>query len=159
MGDQWRKEMSADVKIPFDVGDHASFSKTISESDIYLFSGISGDMNPVHVDENYMNGTSLGHRIAHGLLVFSIASSTEYLLLSHHPKAGKLEERGLTYLSCGYDKVRFLKPVFIGDTIRSVYEITQVDEEKMKTMAHISVFNQQDELVFVADHILKFLKK
>lgn len=147
------------VNIPFQVGDRAVSSKTVSEGELYLFAGISGDMNPVHVNEQYMSRTGMKHRIAHGLLVFAIASATEYILLSHHPHAEKMEESGLTYLSYGYDKVRFLKPVYIGDTLTSTYEISAVEEEAMRTVADLKVVNQAGELVFVARHILKFLPR
>lgn len=151
--------MNHDLKIPFEIGDKATSGKTIGESDVYLFAGISGDMNPVHVNEQYMSQTDLKCRIAHGLLVFSLASATEYILLSHHPNASKMDESGLTYLSSGYDKVRFLKPVFIGDTMNSTYEIKAIDCTTMRSTAHLSAVNQHGELVFVADHTLKFLPK
>lgn len=146
-------------KIPFSVGDRSVFSKTITETDVYLFAGISGDMNPVHVNASYMANTDMKRCIAHGLLVFAIASGTEYIFLSHSPKAPELEACGLTYLSYGYDKVRFLKPVYYGDTMTAVYEITSVDDEAMKSTASLTVTNQAGELVFVATHILKFFPK
>ncbi len=146
----------AEHKIPFSVGDKSEFCKTVTETDVSLFAGISGDMNPVHVNADYMSKTDLKERIVHGLLVFSIASGTEYVFLSHHPKAHLLDECGLTYLSAGYDKVRFLKPVFFGDTLTSTYEVTEVDEEAMKSYASLNVVNQKGELVFVAKHILKY---
>jgi len=151
--------MSNTLKIPFEVGDRVSTSKTISESDIYLFAGVSGDMNPVHVNEQYMSQTDLKHRIAHGLLVFSIASGTECTLLSYHPHASKMEDCGITYLSYGYDKVRFLKPVFIGDTVTSTYEVAEIDDEIMRSLGKMTVVNQNGDLVFVATHILKFFPK
>lgn len=147
------------LKIPFQVGDKAVSSKTVSEGELYLFAGISGDMNPVHVNEQYMNRTDMKHRIAHGLLVFSIASATEYIILSHHPNARKMDESGLTYLSYGYDKVRFLKPVYIGDTLTSTYEISEIEDDAMRSIARLSVVNQNGELVFVARHILKFFPR
>lgn len=146
-------------RIPFCPGDKATFSKTITETDVILFAGISGDMNPVHVNADYMQKTEMGERIAHGLLVFSIASGVEYVFLSHHPKAYLLEANGLTYLSAGYDKVRFLKPVFFNDTMTATYEILSVDEEHMKSIASLNAKNQKGELVFVSTHILKYLPK
>lgn len=153
------RELSREWKIPFQVGDQATSSKTVSEGEIYLFAGISGDMNPVHVNEQYMSRTDMKRRIAHGLYVFSMASATEYIILSHHPNAKKMDESGLTYLSYGYDHVRFLKPVYIGDTLTSTYEVTAIENDAMRLIAQLSVVNQEDELVFVARHILKFFPK
>ena len=96
-------------------------SKTVSESDVYLFAGITGDFDQNHVDEEFCKRTSFGRRIAHGALIlgYTSAASTQILHAFDRPM-----------VSVGYDRVRFLKPVYFGDTITVDYEITQVVPEK-----------------------------
>jgi len=146
--------MSNTPKIPFVVGDKAVFSKTITETDVVMYAGISGDMSPPHVNQDYMSKTELKTRVAHGILTMGVSAATEYIILCYGPKAQALQESGLTYLSYGYDKVRFLKPVYFGDTITATYEIILVDDEKMRTTARLSAVNQRGDLVFVSEHIL-----
>src|SRR3982074_3227513 len=90
------------------IGLSTRFSKTVSESDVYLFAGITGDLEPHHVDEEYCHGTSLGHRVARGALIigYMSAASTRILGGGRRPM-----------VSAGYDRIRFLKPVYLGDTI------------------------------------------
>lgn len=134
--------------IPFKVGDHVSCSKTISESDVYLFAGITGDFCANHVNEEYMKKTPYGRRIAHGVLGLGIscAASTRFGEMSSVP-----------CVSYGYDKIRFIKPIFIGDTITATYTCEVIDEENKKTFSKIEIKNQNGELCTVATHILKFL--
>ena len=141
-------------KIPFVVGDKSVFSKTITETDVIIYAGISGDFSPPHVNQDYMSKTELKACVAHGILTMSVSSATEYIILCYGPKAQALKESGLTYLSYGYDKVRFIKPVYFGDTITATYEIIFVDDEKMRTTARLSAINQRGDLVFVSEHIM-----
>ena len=146
-----------DFAIPYELGFTAYFSKTVSEADVYLFAGISGDMNRVHLNEQYMNTTSLGHRVAHGMLTFSIASAAETELLN--AKFKEMEDLGISYLSAGYEHVRFIKPVFFGDTLNVSYELTDINNETKKTIGKLTVTNQKGEVVLVGNHILKFFLK
>ncbi len=138
----------ADMKIPLRVGDTTSFSKTVGESDVYLFAGITGDFSPNHVNEEIMKGTTYGRRVAHGVLSLGFASTTSTLMI---------ERTGMTAVSYGYDRVRFMGPVLVGDTITATYTIAEIDEETLKTYADIEVVNQRGELCTVARHILKFI--
>ena len=136
--------------IPFEVGDTTSFTKTISESDVYLFAGITGDYSQMHMNEEFMKTTPYKTRIVHGVLTFAFASTASTQI--------QLQARSeVPSVSYGYDRLRFVKPVYFGDTITAKYTITQIDEENLKTFAKVEVFNQRDELCVVAQHILKFI--
>jgi acyl dehydratase len=130
------------------IGLSASFSKTVGESDIYLFAGITGDLDPNHVDEEYCKTTPFGHRIAHGALIIGYMSTASTLVSQGF---------GRPLVSLGYDRVRFTKPVFIGDTVTINYEITEVDTERNRTIAKVEALNQRGETVAVATHIQKLL--
>lgn len=138
------------VNVPLKVGDSQTFTKTISESDVYLFAGITGDFSPFHVDAEYMKATDYGQRIVHGVLTFALSSTASTLI--HKPYDDQCP-----VVSYGYDHVRFTNPVFMGDTITCTYTIDSVDEETGKTTAKVSITNQKGEVVCVCDHILKFL--
>ena len=135
-----------------DVGDSVTFSKTVGESDVYLFAGITGDLAPNHVDEEYMKRSSYGTRIAHGALLVGYMSTASSMAIADSRSGG--EE---TPVSLGYDRIRFLAPVFLGDTITVRYEIASIDEERRRSVSDIRVTNQSGELVAVAQHILKWV--
>ena len=99
------------------LGASTSFSKTVSESDVYLFAGVTGDLAPNHVDEQFMRKTPYGRRIAHGALLVGYMSTASTMVNN------LMAERvpSIFPVSLGYDKVRFLKPVFLGDTITVRY--------------------------------------
>lgn len=137
-------------------GDKVSFSKTVSETDVYLFAGITGDLAPVHVNQALMEKSAYGQRIAHGALIVGFMSTTSSLMVD---KARDGHGKGETPVSLGYDRVRFLGPVFFGDTITVKYRITAIDEVRRRSTADIEVVNQRSETVAVATHILKWVKK
>jgi len=134
------------------VGDTATFTKTVSESDVYLFSGITGDLAPNHVDADYMSKTTFGRRIAHGALLVGFMSNTSTQIVAQSREA---EE---TAVSLGYDRIRFLKPVFLGDTVTVRYEVAEIQAEESRAISDIQVTNQDGELVAVARHILKWVR-
>ncbi len=140
-------------KQTFDVGCKVSFSKTVGESDIYLFAGITGDLSPNHVDREFMKKTAYGRRIAHGSLLIGFMSTASTMILEKYPA----ENQDMTPVSLGYDRIRFLKPVFINDTITVNYEIEAIDREKNRSLSNIEITNQHGELVAVAKHILKWV--
>jgi acyl dehydratase len=131
-----------------ELGLSTRFSKTVSESDVYLFAGITGDLDPNHVDEEYCRGNSLGHRVAHGALIVGYMSAASTRILENF-------ERPM--VSVGYDRIRFLKPVYFGDTITVLYVIASVDAKRERIVAKVEVKNQRDELVCVADHIMQLV--
>jgi 3-hydroxybutyryl-CoA dehydratase len=130
------------------IGLRTRFTKTVSESDVYLFAGITGDLDPNHVDEEYCSKTSLGHRVAHGALILGYTSAASTRILQDFDRP---------MVSVGYDRIRFLKPVYFGDTITVDYEIARVEREKERVIASIEVKNQRDELVAVATHIMQLI--
>ena len=134
--------------IPFKVGESKSWAKTVTEADVYLFAGITGDLSRNHINEEYMRTTPFGTRIAHGVLSLGISCSASTAFS---------EMSTVSCVSYGYDKVRFLKPVLIGDTLNVTYTLETVDQKDAKTFAKVEVKNQNGELCTVATHILKFL--
>ena len=133
------------------IGDTTSFTKTVSESDVYQFAGITGDFSPNHVNKAYMEKSSFGRLMAHGALIVGFMSTVSTQIIAHSRKA---EE---TPVSVGYDKVRFLKPVFLGDTITVAYTVSKIDVVRRRSTAGIEVTSQNDELVAVASHILQWV--
>ncbi len=138
------------TELPLSVGDSASFTKTISESDVYLFAGITGDFSRMHTDDEFMKTTPYKKRMIHGVLTFALGSTASTLIQVQ----AKAEIPSLSY---GYDHLRFLRPVYFGDTVTAIYTIESVDIDNMKTFARVEIFNQHQELCVVATHILKFL--
>ena len=130
------------------IGLRTRVTKTVSESDVYLFAGITGDMDPNHVDEEYTRKTSLGHRVAHGALIVGYTSAASTRILQDFDRP---------MVSVGYDRIRFLKPVYFGDTLTIDYEITGVERERERTIAKIEVKNQRDELVAILTHIMQLV--
>lgn len=99
------------------VGDSAEFAKTVSETDIYMYAGITGDFNPAHVNEAYAQNTFFKTRIAHGMLTAGFISAI---------LANQLPGPGTIYMG---QELRFLAPVRIGDTITARVEIVEIGEK------------------------------
>jgi acyl dehydratase len=125
--------------------------RTITETDIVLHAGQTGDFYPHHMDEEWCKQQSFKRRIAHGTLIFSVAVGMT---------AGVINDVSMTY---GYDRLRFLQPVFIGDTIRVKVTIRERKEHKKPGFGLVTegleVFNQSGVLVMVCDHLLLVGKK
>ena len=134
------------------IGQGASFSKTVSETDVYQFAGITGDFSPNHVNQEYMARSPYGRRMAHGALLVGFMSTVSTLAIAH------TRDGDATPVAVGFDRVRFLKPVFLGDTVSLDYRFTDFDAERQRSFADIEVKNQRDELVAVAQHILKWVE-
>jgi 3-hydroxybutyryl-CoA dehydratase len=99
------------------VGDSAEFAKTVSETDIYLYAGITGDFNPAHVNEAYAQQTFFKTRIAHGMLTAGFISAI---------LANQLPGPGTIYMG---QELKFLAPVRMGDTITARVEIIEIGEK------------------------------
>ncbi|MBH55108.1 MAG: dehydratase [Opitutaceae bacterium] len=134
-----------------EIGQTTSFSKTVSESDVYLFAGISGDLSPNHVNKAYMEKSSYGKLMAHGALLIGFMSTASTLAIADTREADE------TPVSVGYDKIRFIKPVFLGDTITVRYTIAEIELERKRSYSDIEVTNQDDVLVAVGRHILQWI--
>jgi 3-hydroxybutyryl-CoA dehydratase len=131
-----------------------SFSKTVGEADVYMFAGITGDLSPNHVDEIAMQKTVYGGRIAHGALLVGYMSGASSRILELN--ADLLPENE-SPVSLGYDKIRFLKGVAIGDTITVFYKINRSEADSKRTYSTVEIRNQHDDLVAVAQHIMKWV--
>lgn len=136
------------------VGEQVTFSKTVGESDIYMFAGITGDFSGNHVDEQYMTKSAFGHRIAHGALLVGFMSTTSTMMIA------RCVERGIdeTPVSLGYDGIRFIKPVYINDTVTVTYTISEIDTARRRSLSNVEVVNQAGETVAVGQHILKWVR-
>src|SRR5689334_24431645 len=140
-----------------EVGQHYTFAKTVGETDVTLFAGITGDFSDTHVNDQYMKEKSnLGRRIAHGALLVGYMSTVSTISIAH-----VIHREGLTDfpVSAGYDKVRFLKPVLLGDTVTVIYTVASVDKERGRSVAKVEVINQNGELKAVAEHVMRWAKK
>ncbi len=141
------------MALPLKIGDRVAFTKTVSESDVYLFAGITGDFAPNHVDAEFMRRSSYGRRIAHGALLIGFMSTASTMMVQQH---GGLDGDA-TPVSLGYDRIRFTGPVFFGDTLTVTYEITETDPDRQRTRSTVEVRNQEGQTVAVAQHILKWV--
>jgi 3-hydroxybutyryl-CoA dehydratase len=135
------------------VGDQVTFSKTVGESDVYLFAGITGDFAPNHIDEAFMRKSAFGRRIAHGALLVGYMSTASTKILERNAGAPDSD----TPVSLGYDRVRFVRPVYIGDTITVRYVVESVDPDARRTRAKIEVCSEDGRIVAVAEHIMKWV--
>ena len=123
-----------------------TFGRTITETDIVLHAGQTGDFYPHHMDAEWCKTQDFKQRIAHGTLIFSVAVGMT---------AGAINPEAFSY---GYDRLRFIKPVLIGDTIHVKVTIKEKREHKKPTHGVVSelveVFNQKDETVLACEHLL-----
>ena len=137
------------------VGERAEFSKTIGEADLVLFSGLTGDFDPIHVNEDYARQTAFGRRIAHGGLIMGLLSTTASMI------SRRSVERGAEAVpvSIGYDRIRFIKPVFINDTVTARYIIEEIDPEQGRSRSAIEVVKSSGEVCIVGTHIMKWVTR
>ena len=133
------------------VGSKTTFSKTISESDVYLFAGITGDFSPNHINRQYMERSSYGRLMAHGALLVGFMSTVSTMAIAETREADEIP------VSVGYDRIRFLQPVFLGDTVTVTYKIIEIEHSRKRSYADIELINQNSELVAVAKHILQWV--
>src|ERR1700751_2723747 len=136
------------------IGDSVTFAKTVGETDIYLFAGITGDFSVNHVNEQYMAHSKFGRRISHGALIVGYMSTCSTMMINKCPGA----TRETTPVSLGYDRVPFRAPVFIGDPVALTYTIAEGDPQKGQSLADIEGTNQNGVRVAVARHILRWVK-
>lgn len=117
------------------VGDVATFSKTVTEADVVNFAGVSGDFNPAHLNEAAAKEGIFGRRIAHGMLSASFISTV---------LGTQLPGEGTIYMG---QELRFVKPVFFGDTVTATCTVTEKIEEKNRLKIETVVTNQDGEPV------------
>jgi 3-hydroxybutyryl-CoA dehydratase len=116
-------------------GDSAEFAKTLSETDVYLFAGITGDFNPAHVNRVHAEQTAFKGRIAHGILVAGLVSTVI---------GTRLPGPGTIYMAQDF---RFLAPVYMGDTITARVEVTELLEEKKRVRLKTTCVNAEGKTV------------
>ena len=117
------------------IGQKAEYTRIITEEDVNLFATVSGDENPVHMDEKFAKTTVFKGRIAHGILSVAFISTT---------LASKLPGPGTIYLK---QEVTFLKPVRIGDTVTAIVEVLRKDNEKHHITLKTICKNQKEDIV------------
>ena len=117
------------------VGDSASFTKTVTESDIILYAGISGDFNPAHINAEAAKESMFGQRIAHGMLSAGFISNVLGM---------QLPGPGTIYMG---QELRFVRPVYIGDTVTATATVIERIEEKNRLKLETVVTNQRGETV------------
>jgi 3-hydroxybutyryl-CoA dehydratase len=140
-----------------EVGQHYTFAKTVGETDVTLFAGITGDFSDTHINDQYMRERSnLGGRIAHGALIVGFMSTVSTISIAH---VIHREELGDFPVSAGYDKIRFLKPVLLGDTVTVHYTVAEVDKANGRSVAEIQALNQRSETVAVGRHVMRWARK
>lgn len=120
--------------------------RTITETDIIIHAGQTGDFFPHHMDDEWCKTQPFKKRIAHGTLIFSIAIGQT---------ANEINDVSMTY---GYDRLRFVRPVFIGDTIRTETVIKSKKDHKRPEygliVEQVEVYNQHLELIMACEHLL-----
>ncbi len=104
------------------IGMHAVFEKTITNADVTLYAGISGDTNPLHINDNFASKTRFKKRIVHGMLTTSLWSTIV---------GTQLPGPGCAYLS---QEMKFVKPVHVGDTVTAVMTVVAIDQEKQRVL-------------------------
>ena len=126
--------------------------RTITEADVVLHAGQTGDFYPHHMDEEWCKTQPFGRRMAHGTLVFSVGVGMT---------AGVINPRAMSY---GYDRLRFVRPVFLNDTIRVRVSVKELREDAKRpkhgiVVEALDVVNQRGETVLVAEHLLLVERK
>lgn len=124
------------------IGDKASFTKTVTETDVYLFAGVTGDFNPAHIDEEYAKKTYFKKRIAHGMLSAGFISNV---------LGTKLPGAGAIYMK---QELAFLAPVYMGDTITAQVEVTDINKEKNRVNLKTTCTNQDGTVVLDGSAVL-----
>jgi 3-hydroxybutyryl-CoA dehydratase len=136
--------MMADVTIrdDFQVGEQASFTKTVTEADVTTFAGLIGDFNPLHVDAEYARKSRFGRRVAHGMFTGGLISAV---------LGNKLPGPGAIYLS---QQIEFLAPVYIGDTITAAVEVVSWRPDKRIITLKTDCYNQDEKQIVTGKAVL-----
>lgn len=124
------------------VGDTAEFSKTITDADVRTFADLTGDHNPVHLDEEFARQTRFQRRVAHGMLTASLISSV---------LANKLPGEGTVYLS---QSLQFVAPVYLNDTVTARVTVTKIREDKPIATLETVCVNQHGETLIKGEAVV-----
>jgi 3-hydroxybutyryl-CoA dehydratase len=136
--------------LPYAPGEITRFRKTVTETDMVLFAGITGDFAANHTDEEYMQNSVFGTRHVHGALIGGFMSTVAAKALEHARPEGHVP------VSLGYDRMRFVRSVFPGDTLEMTYRFNDdFDPERMRVTASVTGA-VRGEVVAVATHVVKW---
>jgi 3-hydroxybutyryl-CoA dehydratase len=136
--------------LPYTPGEITRFRKTVTETDMVLFAGITGDFAANHTDEEYMRDSPFGTRHVHGALVGGFMSTVAAKALENARPAGYVP------VSLGYDRMRFVRSVFPGDTLEMTYRFNDdFDPERIRVTASVTG-TVRGEVVAVATHVVKW---
>jgi 3-hydroxybutyryl-CoA dehydratase len=135
------------------VGDEVVQERLVTAAAIDAFAEVSGDHSPNHVDDSSMSKSSYGGRIAHGALLAAFMSACSTETVERVPGVRSTE----TPVSLGYDRIRFVKPVYVGDNIRLRYTVKQIDTTRRRALSDIVIVNQRNEMVCIGEHVLKWV--
>jgi 3-hydroxybutyryl-CoA dehydratase len=130
------------AKASFQTGERASLTRTIADSDVTTFAQITGDTNPLHVDDEYARKGRFGRRVVHGMLTAGLISAV---------LGNKLPGPGCIYLS---QQIEFLAPVFVGDTITAVVEVSEWRPERRIITLKTECHNQDQQAVLTGKAVL-----
>jgi 3-hydroxybutyryl-CoA dehydratase len=137
-----------------EVGERVGFTKRITEADVVAFVAISGDDYEAHTDEALMARSSYGQRLVHGALLVALMSAAGTKLI----RAVKARGDDTTPVSLGYDRLRFVAPVFFGDLVTVTYVVTSVDRERARSSAELVASNETGVTVAIGEHVMKWLQ-
>jgi 3-hydroxybutyryl-CoA dehydratase len=129
-----------------EIGQSSSFSKTISESDVYGFAGIVGDFNPIHINAEAAKSSIFGQRVAHGMLVGSLISTV---------LGTKLPGEGTIYLE---QQLNFRNPVYFGDTVTTIVTVNEIiNPDKGIYKLDTKIVNQNDDITHEGYAVVKYI--
>ena len=128
--------------IDYQVGQKAFFEKCITDEDIRSFATISGDDNPIHLNDEYAGNSIFGRRIAHGILVSGLISKVI---------GTQLPGEGTIYLS---QSLKFLKPVYVDETVRAEVEVKEIQTEKNRMLLDTRIYRQNGECVLCGEALV-----
>ncbi len=134
--------MASEEARTFSVGDSMTLTRTITAKDVELFAKVSGDHNPIHLDESFAKGTRFGARIAHGMLTASLIST---VVANEIP--------GAIYVS---QSLFFVAPVYLGDTVTASASITKYEEERGRMTLDTVVRNQRGDEVVRGEAVIRY---
>lgn len=135
---------------PFDPDELTILRKTVTETDMILFAGITGDFAKNHTDEEYMSRTPYGRRHIHGALVVGFMSAVAAKALE------RARPEGFTPVSLGYDRIRFTRPVYPGETLEVRYQFNEYDPQRLRAVANVEAF-VGNEMAAVGSHAVKWV--
>lgn len=133
--------MTPHTRATLQIGDKGSFTKPLTEADVFAFADISGDFNPLHIDEEYARRSVFGRRIAHGILTAGIISTV---------LGAEIPGLGTVFVEL---HVKFLKPVFLGDTVTATATVMEIINPKRVRMM-VACLNQQGEDVALGNALV-----